>query len=120
VSRSRGLLAGLFTLTGVLHFLAPRRYEAIMPPYIPRHREAVLLSGGAEIAGALAVVPEATRPFARWWLLGLLVAVFPANLHMALRPDDVRGLAGVPRWLLWARLPMQPLIGLWVWRATSE
>lgn len=91
-----------------------------MPPYIPRHREAVLWSGVAEIVGGAAVVPPATRRFARWWLLGLLAAVFPANLHMALHPEQVRGIRKVPRWLLWARLPLQPLSMLWVWRATRE
>lgn len=120
MERSRRILAGLFTLTGVLHFLIPRRYEAIMPPYIPRHREAVLVSGAAEIMGAAAVMSEPARPFARWWMLGLLAAVFPANIHMALRPQQVKGLERVPRWLLWARLPMQPLMGLWVWRATAD
>ena len=38
-----------------MHFLAPERYEAIMPPYVPAHREMVLLSGAGEVAGGLAV-----------------------------------------------------------------
>ncbi len=55
-------------------------------------------------------------------LLGLLVAVFPANVHMAVNPEQVRGLdlEKVPRWALWARLPLQPLAMLWVWRATRD
>jgi len=58
----------------------------------------------------------------RWWLLGLLVAVFPANVHMAVNPEQVRGLVlnKIPRWALWARLPLQPLAMLWVWRATRD
>ncbi len=67
--------------------------------------------------------PASTRRLARWWLLGVLVAVYPANIHMALEPDEVeaRGapIKGVPRWLLWARLPIQPLFVLWAWRATE-
>ena len=122
--RSQQLLAGFFTVAGTLHFVRPRAYEAIMPPYVPAHREAVQVSGAAELIGGLAVVSPATRPAARWWLLALLVAVFPANLHMALHPDDVagRGVAAdrIPRWLLWARLPLQPLVMLWVWRATAH
>ena len=52
----------------------------------------------------------------------LLVAVFPANVHMALNPEQVRGLDldQIPRWALWARLPLQPLAMLWVWRATRD
>jgi uncharacterized membrane protein len=119
---SRSALAAFFTTTGVLHFVIPRSYEAMMPPSLPAHREAVIVSGLAEIAGGAAVLPPRTRRFARWWLLALLVAVFPANVHMALNPEQVRGLDlnRVPRWALWARLPLQPLAMAWVWRATRD
>jgi uncharacterized membrane protein len=120
MSWSQRALAAFFTTTGVLHFVIPRSYEAIMPPSLPAHGEAVIVSGIAEIVGAAAVLPTRGRRFARWWLLALLVAVFPANVHMALNPEQVRGLdlEKVPRWALWARLPLQPLAMLWVWRAT--
>jgi uncharacterized membrane protein len=119
---SRKALATFFTATGVLHFVIPRSYEAMMPPWLPAHREAVIVSGVAEIAGGAALVPRPTRRFARWWLLALLVAVFPANVHMAVNPEQVSGLDldRVPRWALWARLPLQPLAMLWVWRATRD
>jgi uncharacterized membrane protein len=122
MSRSQRMLAGFFVFAGTMHFVVPRAYEAIMPPSLPRHREAVVLSGIAEIAGGLAVVPSSTRRFARGWLLTLLLAVFPANVHMALNPEQVPGLDldRIPRWALWARLPLQPLAMLWVWRATRR
>jgi uncharacterized membrane protein len=122
VTRSQKGLAAFFAFAGGMHFVVPRSYEAIMPPSFPRHRESVIVSGLAEIAGGLAVVPRRSRRFARWWLLGLLAAVFPANVHMALNPEQVRGLDldRVPRWALWARLPLQPLAMIWVWRATRD
>jgi uncharacterized membrane protein len=124
VRRSTGALAAFFTLAGTMHFLRPRAYEAIMPPYVPHHREAVQVSGVAELAGGLAVLHPRTRGLARWWLLALLAAVFPANVHMTLHPDEVakKGVAAdrIPAWLLWARLPLQPLCMLWVWRATAD
>ena len=122
MTRSQKALAGFFSFAGGMHFVIPRSYEAIMPPSFPRHREAVIVSGLAEIAGGVAVVPRRSRRLARWWLLGLLVAVFPANVHMALNPEQVRGLDldRVPRWALWARLPLQPLAMIWVWRATRD
>jgi len=122
MSRSRAALAGFFGLAGAMHFVIPRSYEAMIPPSLPRHREAVVVSGIAEIAGGAAVLHPASRRLARWWLLALLLAVFPANVHMAVNPEQVRGLDlnRVPRWALWARLPLQPLAMLWVWRATRD
>ena len=67
--RSQKALAGFFAFAGTMHFVIPRSYEATMPPSLPNHREAVVVSGLAEIAGGLAVIPRRTRRFARWWLL---------------------------------------------------
>jgi uncharacterized membrane protein len=120
--RSRTALAGFFATMGTLHFVVPRSFEAIVPPWIPDKRQAVAVSGIAEIAGAVAVLHPSGRRFGRWWLLGLLLAVFPANIHMAVNPEQIKGLDldRIPRWALWARLPLQPLAMLWVWRATRS
>lgn len=118
---SRIALAAFFALAGAMHFLRPRFYEAIVPPPLEeRKKEIVALSGVAEVAGGAMVLLPDFRRLGRWWLLGLLVAVFPANLHMAVNPGQIRGLdlRRIPRWALWARLPLQPLAMLWVWRAT--
>ena len=116
----RKLCGVLFVFTGTMHFLETKRYEAIMPPYVPAHREMVLASGVAEVAGGLAVLtPGMERP-ARWWLLALLAAIFPANVHMAVNPDQIKGLPPIPRWLLWARLPLQGAFVALVLAATRE
>lgn len=117
----RAVLAAFFALAGALHFLRPKFYEAIVPPSLQsRKKEIVAVSGVAELAGAALVLPTSTRRIGRWWLLALLAAVFPANVHMAVNPEQVRGLdlRRMPRWLLWARLPLQPLMMAWAWRAT--
>jgi uncharacterized membrane protein len=116
-------LAAFFTFTGTMHFLRPRFFEAIVPPAIESaKKEVVAISGAAEIAGAVAVLHPATRRFGRLWLLALLLAVFPANIHMAVNPEQIGGLdlRKIPRWALWTRLPLQPLAMLWVWRATRR
>ena len=120
---SRIGLAAFFTTAGTLHFTRPRFYEAIVPPSLQaRKKEVVALSGAAEIAGAALVLHPASRRLGRWWLLALLLAVFPANVQMAVHPEQVRGLdmRRFPRWALWARLPLQPAAMLWVWRATRS
>jgi uncharacterized membrane protein len=120
---SRAALAALFTVTGTMHFLRPRFFEAIVPPAIEgQKREVVAISGYAELAGAAFVLHPASRRLGRWWLLALLAAVFPANIHMAVNPEQILGLdmRKFPRWALWARLPLQPLAMLWVWQATRH
>ncbi len=124
MNRSRLPLAVFWLFAGAMHFIRPREYEATVPEYIPISPEdAVRWSGYAEIVGGLAVLPARTRRFGRWWLLGLLLAVFPANVHMAADPAAVAGrgvpIDRIPRALLWLRLPLQPLAMLWAWRATD-
>jgi uncharacterized membrane protein len=114
---SQRLLAAFWIVAGLNHFRVPRLYESIMPDSLPAHRELVLASGAAEIAGGLLVIGERTRPIARPWLLGVLAAVFPANIHMALHPERYRK---IPPAALWGRLPLQLLAAWWVWRATAE
>jgi uncharacterized membrane protein len=114
--RSRWGLAALFVSAGVNHFRAPRAYERIVPP--SRKQEAhrlVVISGVAEIAGGVGVLLPATRRLSGLGLIALLAAVFPANLYMARQPEDF---PKIPRWALYARLPLQPAMMLWAWRAT--
>ena len=108
--------AGFWVLAGTMHFVIPRQYQAIVPPYLARwKKELVVASGIAEIAGGVAVLPDATRRGARWWLLATLVAVYPANIHMAINSEDF---PNVPAAALWARLPVQGLFALLTWRGT--
>ena len=108
--------AAFWLVAGTMHFVIPRQYEAIVPPAIARwKREVVVASGLAEIAGGLAILPEPTRRGARWWLLATLVAVYPANIHMALHPERF---PKIPRPALWVRLPIQGLFALLTWRGT--
>jgi uncharacterized membrane protein len=122
MTRAQRLLAGFFTFAGTMHFVRRRDYEAIVPPPLPP-RETVVISGVAEILGGLAVIPRASRRLAGWWLIALLVAVFPANIYMTLRRQEVaeRGVPAdrIPGWMLWARLPLQPLMIWWAWRAAA-
>lgn len=108
------LLAALFVAAGTLHFVTPRFFDQIVPPGLPLSpRAATLISGAAELAGGLGLLHPATRPAARWGLLALLVAVFPANIYMAQFPERFH----VSPAVAWGRLPLQPLLMWLVWRA---
>jgi uncharacterized membrane protein len=112
---SRGALALFFIIAGIAHFIAPATYLAIMPPYIPWSAALVAVSGAAEILGGLGVCFRSTRRAAGWWLMALLIAVFPANIQ-AISSGMVVGDRVIPEWMLWARLPVQLLLIIWVWR----
>jgi len=108
----RRLCGPLFVVAGALHFLRPRMYMAIMPPWLPRHRELVYASGVAEIAGGVGLMTPLRRP-AGWWLIATLIAVFPANVHMAMHAEKFPQIPG-GRTALYARLPFQAVFVAWV------
>ncbi len=104
-------------LAGVNHFISTRFYENIIPPSLPAHTELVYISGVAEMIGALGTMFPKTRRPAGMFLIATLVAVFPANVFMALNADKYPDVPGGPATLL-ARLPLQVLFIYWVWLAT--
>lgn len=97
-----------------MHFVIPKVYARIVPPYVPGSAEAVVhASGVAEIAGGVGLMAAPTRRAAGWWLIATLLAVFPANLHMALNAEDFPEVPG-GKAALWARLPFQAVFIAWV------
>lgn len=113
------LLAAFFIAGGVYHFVKPGFYLEMMPPWLPAHVQLVQISGVFEILGGIGVLVPATRTFSGWGLIALLIAVFPANLHMALNPAPWLA-KGVPLWGLYIRLPIQAIFIAWAWWATRK
>lgn len=109
------VMGGLYVLAGSLHFLAPDAYLPLMPPWLPAHRPLILLSGAAEIVLGAAVLVPALRPLAAWGLIALLIAIFPANVHVALHDVPLFGATeGAGVWN-WVRLPFQLVLIAWAW-----
>lgn len=119
--RSTGRLhrsvAALFFTSGTLHFVAEKFFVAIVPRGLPKPRMIVQVSGVGELAGAAGVLIPQTRRFAGKGLIALLLAVFPANVNMAVNAERFKQ---VPAWALWARLPLQLVAIAWVWAATQR
>lgn len=111
------LLSLFFVVAGVLHFIKADFYLKIMPPFLPYPLLLVWVSGAAEVGlGLLLLVPKFTR-FAAWSLIALLIAVFPANIHLALHPEILPDLSPVT---LWLRLPFQGVFILWAYWFTRR
>jgi uncharacterized membrane protein len=113
---ARALLSAGFIVAGANHFVQPDFYRSIMPPYLPWHAPLVALSGLAEVGLGALLLLSRFRPLASWGLVALLVAVFPANLQMALHSELYRPL---PAWLLWLRLPLQAVL-IWLVRWSAR
>ncbi len=109
------LLAALFIVAGLIHFLLPGRYMGIMPPWIPLQLEMVYVSGVAEILGGIGLLIPRLRKWAGIGLITLLVAVFPANVQMLLNAIH-EGASALYLLILVLRLPLQPLLIIWVYR----
>ena len=103
-------------LAGANHFLNPRFYLQIMPPYLPFPLELVWLSGLLEALGGVLLLIPATRSVGAWVLIATFVLVFPANLHMALNTAQY---SSIPAWLLWGRLLLQAGLIWWAYSFTS-
>jgi uncharacterized membrane protein len=110
----RRLFGPFFVTAGALHFIVPGFYRRIMPPWLPAHREIVAVSGVAEITGGLMVMSSrpAVRRAGGRLSIATLIAVFPANLHMAVNHEQFPDVPG-GRPALLARLPLQAVFIAW-------
>ena len=110
--KARYVLVLFFIVAGINHFLHPRFYLDIMPPWVPYHLLTVYISGLCEVVfGSLLLYP-ATRRVGAWLIILLLIAIFPANIQMAINFAHSHS---PYLWLAIARLPLQLLLVWWVW-----
>jgi uncharacterized membrane protein len=111
------VMAAAYILAGFNHLVNPAFYVNIMPPALPDPERLNVLSGLVEIVLGVYLLEPRTRVYAAWGIIALLIAVFPANLHVAIHDVDPStgefgagaGAAG------WIRLPFQGLFILWAW-----
>ena len=114
------LLALLFIISGVGHFVRSDGYLRLMPPSLPFHVELVYLSGVVEVAlGMMLLVPR-TQRFAAWAYIPTLLAIFPANIYAAMTAGTQHeAMPGVPVWAAWLRLPLQLVLIAWAYWYTK-
>ncbi|HEX2608924.1 MAG TPA: DoxX family protein [Flavisolibacter sp.] len=107
----------LYVAAGANHFLHPGFYLKIMPSWLGYQEQLVALSGIAEILLGILLVPHKTRRYAAWGLIGLLIAVFPANIQMLINYEAVHH---PQTWLAIVRLPLQGLLVWWAYINTRR
>jgi len=114
---ARWVLGIAMVLIGITHFTSPRGFIKIVPKWLPAPAALVAISGVFEILGGVGLLIPATQVFAAWGLIALYVAVFPANINMAVNNIQVSK-QPMPAWVAWARLPLQLVLIWWAWLYT--
>ena len=109
------LMATIYIFAGLNHFRKPKMYERIIPPYLPNAKFLNLASGVAEIVfGTALLIPNFSK-WGAWGIVLLLIAFFSVHIYML---QDKKASFGLPRWLLWLRIPIQFLLILWAFHYT--
>jgi uncharacterized membrane protein len=111
------IMSLFYIVAGTIHFINPDWYVRIVPPILPFKIAIVYISGVLEIIlGSLLIFPKA-RFIAGWGLIILLVAVYPANIYVALTNGEAMDITPL---IAWGRLPFQfVLIGLAYWHSKA-
>ncbi|MDO6518832.1 DoxX family protein [Zobellia uliginosa] len=106
------LMGAIYVLAGIMHFIKPRVYMAIMPRYLPNHKLLVQLSGVAEIGLGLGVCFPFSKNYALYGLILMLAVFLLVHVYML---SEKKASAGIPKWILWARLPLQFVLMYWAY-----
>ena len=108
-------LSIFFINAGITHFTNLPFYLSIMPPSLPLHKEAVYISGFFEVIGGIGLLIPRFRKIAGWGLFALLIAVYPANIYMAITPE---AFPDIPIYALYIRLAFQFIFFYWAYSLT--
>ena len=109
------LMAFLYIIAGINHFRSPRMYLRIIPPAFKNPKLINTLSGAAEILLGILLLFPFSKKIAAWGIIALLIAIFPANLFML---QDKKAGFGLPKWILFVRLPLQIVLIYWAYQYT--
>ena len=109
----RGIFAVCTIIVGITHFIRPEQYARIVPPELPNPVALVYISGFFEILGGIGLLVPYISVAAAWGLVILFIAVFPANIYLAIHSDIA--IAGIPHIpiMYWLRLPLQAVLIAW-------
>lgn len=122
-NRRKEILRVIFSVSlivvGITHFIKPDQYVRIVPPQLPYPLELVYISGFFEILGGIGILIPFVSVAAAWGLIALFIAVFPANINMAVNSIPIEGIPHYPL-LYWVRLPFQAVLIAWAWWYTRK
>ncbi len=106
------LMAAIYVFAGFMHFIKPKMYMRIMPRYLPNHKLLVLLSGIAEIALGIALCIPVLKTSAVYGIIAMLIVFLLVHFYML---SGEKASAGIPKWILILRIPLQFVLMYWAW-----
>lgn len=106
------LMAAMYVFAGIMHFIKPKAYLRIMPRYIPNHKLMVSLSGVAEILLGIGLCFEVTKDIAIYGIIAMLAVFLLVHFYML---SGKKASAGIPKWILILRIPLQFGLMYWAW-----
>jgi uncharacterized membrane protein len=109
--------AVMFVLIGAMHLAKPEKLTYMITGILPYAHALVIISGVLEIILGIGLLFPFTRVYAAWALIVLLIAMFPANIHVAVKQLPAPGGLPAAPWYTWSRLAFQPVYCIWIWWA---
>ena len=106
------LMAAMYIFAGIMHFVKPKMYMRIMPRYLPNHKLLVILSGIAEVLLGIGLCFEATKAIAIYGIVVMLIIFLLVHFYML---SGEKASAGIPKWILILRIPLQFGLMYWSW-----
>ena len=106
------IMAGIYVFAGIMHYIRPQTYMRIMPNYLPNHKALVYLSGIVEIILGIGLCIPAVKAFAIFGIIAMLTVFLLVHFYML---SDDKAAAGIPKWILILRLPLQFGLMYWAW-----
>lgn len=107
-------MSAILVIAGIAHFIFPNIFLPAMPPYIPMHLPIIYLTGGIEIILAIGILNEKYRKTSALILMGYLIAILPAHIHVSINGIEMFGITN--KFLLWTRTVLQSVFIYWAYR----
>lgn len=112
------VMSVFYFIAGTNHIFNPCFYLPLIPPYLPAHEAINLIAGIAEIGGSILILFTATRKFAAWGIIFMLIAFMPVHIFMVQHAPMEIGSRTITPFIAWIRIPLQALLIWWAWSFT--
>ncbi len=106
------VMAAMYVLAGLMHFIKPKLYIRVMPKYLPNHKALVFWSGVAQIVLGIGLCIPVLKAISIYGIIAMLIIFLMVHFYML---SNKKAVTGIPNWFLLLRLPLQFGLMYWAW-----